>query len=809
MRQVMWASVRVYGRRYVATVVAVVVGVGFVVVTGVLASAARNGLLADAAAQYAGAGTVVSDIPDLRTARRVLAGAPGTASANAQTYQPLSVGGRTLTDTATVGSVSTAPSLRWQRLTAGAFPTGVGQALADAGAAGDNGVRVGDRVTVGRGQEARQVTVTGLARPSSGRLAAPLYLTWADVSAFHGATFVFDVVDTSTDVGAVRAAVPHRLTVDSTRTFLQRVQAELAQGVDVVAVLLLVFAAIAFFVSALVIANTFAILLAQRARDFALLRCVGATRRQVRRSVLAESLVVAAVSATAGVLAGLGVGRALVAVAGRVFPALPTGSVTVSAGWLGGAWLLGVLVTVGSSLLPALRGTRVSPMAALRPDTTVDVRSAAGRWRLGAAVVALGGGLVLLLESMASHSIAVLLAGGAVNFVGVLLLGPVLVPAAVRLLGLVVGRSGVPGRIAAANAVRNPRRTAATAASLLVGVTLVSGLVTGMATVRSTVDREMDVQFPLDLTLTGRHALDADVLGRVEAVRGVAGAAVLRGVDATVTRGRTRVATGPLLGLDAASARVLRAPAPFGSPRRDAVYLPWDALGAAHLSEGARVTVRVGTRERSMRVRAAEGIGEAGVVSVATLDDLAGGAAAPRAVWALASDRADATDLRSAVTTVGWAADADVQGGLERRADVDRQLDVVTATVVTMLGAGMLIAVVGIGSTIGLSVLERAREHAVLRALGLTRRQLRGMLAVEAVLLATVAGVLGVALGAAYAFVGVHAVVGTVADDVTLVLPSGQLVLLVLAAGTAGLVACLLPARRAARIAPAAGLTAD
>ena len=132
-----------------------------------------------------------------------------------------------------------------------------------------------------------------------------------------------------------------------------------------------------------------------------------------------------------------------------------------------------------------------------------------------------------------------------------------------------------------------------------------------------------------------------------------------------------------------------------------------------------------------------------------------------------------------------------------------------TAAVVAMLGIGVAIALVGIGNTLGLSVLERAREHAVLRALGLTRRQMRAMLASEAVLLATVAGLLGVGLGAAYAWVGVKAVIGTVADDVTVVLPVGPAPAGRRGRRAAGLLACVLPARRAARVAPAAGLTAD
>jgi putative ABC transport system permease protein len=161
------------------------------------------------------------------------------------------------------------------------------------------------------------------------------------------------------------------------------------------------------------------------------------------------------------------------------------------------------------------------------------------------------------------------------------------------------------------------------------------------------------------------------------------------------------------------------------------------------------------------------------------------------------------------VTTIAWSSHADAAGGLEGRAFVNLQLDVMTRAVIALLAIGIVIALVGIGNSLGLSVLERQREHAVLRALGLTRRQLAGTLATEAVLLATVAGLLGSVLGAAYAWVAVQAVVGEVLDDVSVVLPLGELALLVLAATAAGLAACVLPARRAARVAPAQGLTAD
>ncbi len=811
MRRVMWASVRIYARRYVATVVAIVIGVGFVVATDGLASATRSALLADAAQQYAGSRAVVSDIPDVATARRVLARSPGTAAVNAQTTQPLALDGRTLTDQGQVGTVATAPSLRWQSLVRGRFPAAPGEALADANAAADNHVHLGDRVTVGRGADATTVTVTGFAGASSGQLSAPLYLTWQDLAARPQSTFVTDLVTTSGDVAAVRAAVPPQVKVQTTSGYLQDAQAELTRGVDVLAAVLLVFAAIAFFVSALVIANTFSVLLAQRVRDFALLRCVGATRRQIRRSVLAEALVVGVSSSTAGVLLGWGLAVALTTVGAALFPAFPLGTVRLSVLWVVGAWLLGVLVTTAASLVPAVRGTRVSPLAALRPDDAVDVRSSAGRTRIAVALVLLAGGTMLLKESVTAHSLPVMIAGGAVSFVGVLAFGPVLVPACIRVLGLLTGRFGVPGRLAAANALRNPRRTSATAASLLVGVTLVAGLVVGMATVRASIDTELDVQYPLDVTLTAtRGPLQPDAVQRVRAVDGVASAVGLPGASATLLPRGAEPVTLPVLAMSPQTAAVLRSRTAFAQPVRNTVYLPWEVLDTGQLADGKQVVVRVGGRERRLTMRGADGIGQSGVVSAATLRELAGGAAtSTQAVWARAAADADASKVRSAVTTIGWSSHADASGGLEGRAFVNLQLDVMTRAVIALLGIGIVIALVGIGNSLGLSVLERQREHAVLRALGLTRRQLAGTLATEAVLLATVAGLLGSVLGAAYAWVAVQAVVGEVLDDVSVVLPLGELVLLVLAATAAGLVACVLPARRAARVAPAQGLTAD
>jgi putative ABC transport system permease protein len=226
------------------------------------------------------------------------------------------------------------------------------------------------------------------------------------------------------------------------------------------------------------------------------------------------------------------------------------------------------------------------------------------------------------------------------------------------------------------------------------------------------------------------------------------------------------------------------------------------------LDEGDRVTVRADGRSAVLRVRGGSGWGEAAVVAPATLAGLTA-TPEPWAVWVRADDGADAEDLGGDLDAIAQSADADVVNSLRERSWVTLQLDILTGTVVALLGIAVVIALIGIGNTLGLSVLERGRENALLRALGLTRRQLRATLAAEALLLSVVATVLGTVIGVAFAWVAVHALVQRAVDAAPMVLPWGQLAVVIAVAGVAGLLSALLPARRAARVTPAAGLSLD
>ncbi|GAA4363470.1 ABC transporter permease [Nocardioides caricicola] len=794
MRTVLRASLRTHTRRYVSAALAVVIGVTFIVVTSLLSSAARAGLVAGVEQQYRGADVVITEV-DARDAARIVADATDTGDAAAVigwTPQQVRVDGRLFDPRAGVGGIAEDPGLRWQELREGRFPEQPGEVVADRNAVKGKDVHVGDTVEVGT----LEGTVVGLVDTPSASAGADFYLLWDDLRAVDEDLWVDSVAYAGP--GSASLDLPRGATVQPRDEFVEELQAELTNEVNVLAILLLVFASIALFVSALVIANTFSILFAQRARDFALLRCVGATRRQVLRSVRVEALALGAAASLLGLAFGTALGYLLVALATSALPSGSMGVPTPSPRWYAGAFVTGLLVTLVAAWLPTRRVVRVGPLAALRPDDSTSVHTGAGRLRVLAGLATVLLGAVLLALSIQGNSPGLMVLGGAAAFTGVLLLGPVIVPALIRVAGGLGGRvAGAPARLAAENAVRNPRRTAATTASLLVGVTLTTAVLVALASSRSAVDRDLDRDHPIDVALTATdEPLPSDLLDRVRAVPGVGTAVALDGVSARVEGAGELPAVTP----GEVGAVVHGSPA-IATPGPREIWLPSDDVSRS------RVTVQVGERSVELRVSSGESWGDAAIVAPETLAALTD-ATQPWAVWVRADD-ADPEDLAGDLDALAQPAGANLTNGLRERSWVTLQLDILTGTVVALLGIAVVIALIGIGNTLGLSVLERRREHALLRALGLTRRQLRATLAAEAVLLSVVATVLGSVIGVTFAWVSLQALVEAAVDQAPLVLPWGQLVLVVLVAGVAGLLSSLLPARRAARTTPATGLSLD
>ena len=589
---------------------------------------------------------------------------------------------------------------------------------------------------------------------------------------------------------------------------------EMVQGVTQLTSMLLVFALVAVFVSALVIANTFAILVAQRTRQLALLRCIGAERRQVRGSVVAEALLVGALGSVAGLALGAGLAATLVQLSHGTD--LDLGSLVVTPLAVVAPLLTGIVVTLVASLAPARAATRVRPLAALRPETAARVRRVRALRVAVGSVLAAGGG-ALLGHGALQHQLATGIPGGLLSFLGVLMVAPVVVPGLARVAGALPARlGGVPGELAVENAGRNPARAAATASALLVGVTLITMMSVGSATgVRSATDA-LDKQTPVDALVQapeaprGIEAHDLDTLRRSSVVEA---ATLVLDAPATLTHGGRPVdvaagggsggAQATVTGADDAAVQVSRRPQLFAGLDDHTVLLP----ASSGLRTGDTVTLAHGAARLDLRADVSADHPDAPVVTAASvrrLDPQAKGSAWIR--FAEVKDAATATEqLAQDATTIRGA---QVQRVATQRAEMERIMDVVLLVVTGLLGIAVLIALVGIGNTLGLSVLERTQESGLLRALGLTRRQLRSMLGLEALTLAGVGTLVGLALGVAYGLGGAYATFGS-EMTITPEIPWARLGLVAAVALAAGCLASVIPARRAARVSPAAALATD
>ncbi|MFG1942410.1 ABC transporter permease [Nonomuraea sp. NPDC048826] len=564
---------------------------------------------------------------------------------------------------------------------------------------------------------------------------------------------------------------------------------------------LLMFGVVSMFVAGLVIYNTFAILVAQRTREMALLRCIGATRGQVFGSVLIESAVVALVASAAGLAAGYGLAALALAVLGALDAPLPTeAALALSPATVAVGLGVGLAVTLGAAVLPARTATRVAPVAALR--TRVEEPAfRAGAPRVISAALLLPAGLgagaagALMLDP-GQVSLLVVMAGGVLTFLGVLILGPVLVRPLSAVLGWIPARLfGVPGRLAVDNAGRNPGRAATTTVALTIGVTLMTLISVVTASTRTTVTEKLDEQFPIDYLLVpqGREggiprSVGEELKDRPEL------AAVLRVRDTASVVGDIRVRVGTYEG--PISPKLVSGALPELAPGQMAVA----ADAAADLRVGVGDTVRVGKGAEAVPLTVVAVVDEDSplptlAVAPGQFDELFGAVPDSRVLV----DAADGVAPERARAVVEAAAAAhptvQVESSTEVRGEFDETLDMLLMIVTGLLGLSILISLLGIANTLSLSVHERTAESALLRALGLTRPQLRRMLSIEALVLGLIGAVVGVALGLVFGWAAMRAMLEGAVFTVT----PWQIGLFVVLSGVAGVVAAVLPGRRAAR----------
>ncbi len=581
---------------------------------------------------------------------------------------------------------------------------------------------------------------------------------------------------------------------------------------------LLIFAIIAALVSALVIQNTFQILVAQRARELALLRCVGATRRQVFGSTVIEALVFGTLASLAGFAAGIGLSKGLGVLLNAFGAQIPTDNLVIKPEAALYSIGLGLLLTVGSALLPARAATRVAPVQALsaqQGETRVTRKAGRLRIALGLVLAAAGFGIGYLgMQSSDTSSGFFTLTGGAcVVFLGVLALGPVIAAPIIRLLGWLPGKIlGPTARLATANAGRNPRRVAATTAALTIGITLVTMFTVVTASIKASATGSIKNHYPFDYQVVAEpdRAVPPAMVDKLKTLPTLATVAAQYSGKAAINGKSEQTAA-----MDAVGYHTLINPIMKQGSISDVVpgtiALQDDRLATLKTAVGDTVTVtsedNTTATLKVVATYADSGIGmPESVISVPDFQKLLP-TTGPDTVTMLAKPGVAPTTSRAAVE----AAIADdplltVYSVADYKNELSSNLDQILALFTGMLGLAILIALIGIANTLSLSVLERTRESALLRALGLTRSQLRRMLMLEAMLMAVLGVVLGIAMGGGFGWALVHLFTKATGSG-TLTIPATQLLAYVLAGALAGILAAVVPARRAARQTVAAAIT--
>ncbi|QNE17067.1 FtsX-like permease family protein [Kribbella qitaiheensis] len=566
---------------------------------------------------------------------------------------------------------------------------------------------------------------------------------------------------------------------------------------------LLLFAALALFVGAFLIVNTFAMVVAQRSRELAMLRAIGASRGQVTGTVLAEALVIGAIGSTLGLLLGAGVAAGLQFSYQHLDLAIPSAALKISAATVIAAYIVGIGVTLAAAYPAARRAGKLPPVAAMRDDVTIPERSLLARLLVGGFMFLMAATLYAIAQSVRGLAGAILLSlGAALALLGVVLTSPLISRYAVRGLMSPFGRKA-PVTLGRRNAERNPRRTSATASALMISLALISGLVVIASSAKASVDRSItDAIGTSELVVTndGGDGFSGRIGDRISAVPGVSavhrvrqmpakvGARPfqLRGVDDGTLSGSitTKVESGSLDALKAGQA-----------------VLPRNVARTLDLTVGKTVQVITPSGKHQVTVgaviepnRQLNGI----VVSLPKFTEL-GGASTDLTLYVEVAQGTDLAPVRIAV--IGQLHDYPTLLVRDQQAYAQGErgpINAALAVVGMLLALAVLIAILGIVNTLALSVVERTREIGLLRAIGMDRPQLRRMLQVESIAISLLGALLGVLIGVLFG----AAIQAVMVDDGLGVLdiPVLQLVIAVVVAAAVGVLAAVWPSRRAARL---------
>ncbi len=690
----------------------------------------------------------------------------------------------------------------------------------------DGDIEIGDEVTLVTQLGPKAYTLVGTvlfgtAESQAGSVAVEV--TMAEAQRIAGIEDQVQLISVGADEGVseeqVKAAIaevlPDGAEVITGEEAAAQISEQVQSGFAFFEQALTIFGAIALLVGVFVISNTFAILVAQRTRQLALLRAVGASRRQVLTSVMTEAVLVGLVAAAIGLAAGVGLAKVVTGLLDASGADLPTTSLVVRSGTVVTALVIGLLVTVVAAFVPAIRATRVPPLAALR-DVAVD-RSGASRSRLVLGVVVLLAGAVLLSSAWTSDgdtdAIAAVGLGALFVIVGAIVIGPVLAGPTVRLLGAALPRlRGITGRLATENAVRSPKRTSATASALIIGVALVAFITVFASSATTSITAEVERGFAGDFVVqadtgfgppSGFPAAVTEAIAEVDGVETVVPVGFAAGEFAYPDG---EVGTQPFATVEPERALEVLEPRMSEGSLADltdnGIVVDVSIAEDHGIDLGDTVAITVpGGAEAQLEVQALSD--DVVVLGPFTITRATYASIAPEVldvqVYGTIAEGADLDAVLGQVDeAIASTPSMEVLDRDEYAGDLADQITSFVSVIYALLLLSIVIALIGIANTLSLSINERIRELGLLRAVGMDRKQVRSAIRWEAVLISGLGAIVGIGLGLVLSWALVTSLEGF--GLTTFDVPVTSLVVIVVTAVLLGTMASIRPSFRAARI---------
>ncbi|MFC4033778.1 ABC transporter permease [Streptomyces polygonati] len=713
-------------------------------------------------------------------------------------------------------------------ITSGHVPSAATDAVLDADTAKKHHLAIGDSLRVIAAPGDFDVTISGIATfKTTNPGAAVLYVDTAtaqakllgDPHAYTG--FGLTAAPGTSDDRLkqnVTAAIGHGYTVDTAAETKQKDKNDIGGFLDFMKYAMLGFAGISVLVGVFLIVNTFSMLVAQRTREIGLMRALGSSRKQVNRSVLIEAFLLGVTGSVLGVGGGVGLAIGLMNVMGKVGMKLDTSELTIKATTPIVGLVLGVVVTVLAAYIPSRRAGKISPMAALRDaGTPADARAGRIRAAIGVLICA-AGGFALIAASQAAKASAgggLLGLGVLLTLIGFVVVGPLLAGFIVRAVSAVVLRFfGPVGRLAERNALRNPRRTGATASALMIGLALVSGMsVVGSSMVASAndqLDKSVGADFILQIGSNGGQTFTPAVEKAVKSARGIQHFTDYTLVNAKLTLPSGKAVKADITAADASYAQDLRLDTVSGKLAdaygKDAMSVPEGFAKDNGVKLGDELTVAlVGGSTAKLKVAAVTS-DDTAIEHGTMFTDIdtarrllpAGRMPGDFMMFAKAVDGKQDAAYASLKAAVKDYPQVQVRDQADYKKLIQSQVNQLLYMIYGLLGLAIIVAVLGVVNTLALSVVERTREIGLMRAIGMSRRQLRRMIRLESVVIALFGALVGLGLGLGW---------GSSAQQVLasqglgiLKVPWPTIISVFIGSAVVGLLAALLPAFRAARM---------